>query len=59
MTLSKTLAYVIGAIGLGLTIVPSMLAFSGTISQDQNKTLMAVGMVLWFLAAFRIMKRNG
>ncbi|HEV7348455.1 hypothetical protein [Telluribacter sp.] len=58
MTIPKTLAYILGALGLGLTIVPSMLVFSGLISQDQNKTLMAVGMVLWFVAAFRIMKQN-
>ncbi|GAB3163761.1 hypothetical protein [Telluribacter humicola] len=58
MTLPKTLAYILGALGLGLTIIPSMLSFAGTITQDQNKTLMAVGMVLWFIAAFRIIKRE-
>jgi hypothetical protein len=59
MALSKTIAYIIGGLGLALTIVPALMVFAGTLTPDQHKSLMALGMVLWFGAAFRIMKRNG
>ena len=39
---------VISFIGLGLTIIPSLLVLAGKIDIDLNKTLMIVGTVLWF-----------
>jgi len=38
-------------IGLGLTLMPSFLVFSGSISLESNKALMLFGTLLWFLAA--------
>jgi hypothetical protein len=34
--------------GLALTVVPSMLVFTESISFDMHTNLMVVGMVLWF-----------
>lgn len=36
---------------LALTIVPSMLVFSGAIDNSTNKWLMLTGFVLWFVSA--------
>ena len=36
---------------LALTIVPSMLVFSGVIDNSTNKWLMLTGVVLWFISA--------
>ena len=41
----------ISYIGLLLTVVPSILVFLGIIELDFHKTLMFVGMLLWFLTA--------
>lgn len=38
--------------GLALSIIPAMLVFQGQISNDLNKQLMLVGLVLWFGATF-------
>jgi hypothetical protein len=41
----------ISFIGLGLTIIPSILVFTGVISFDAHITLMIIGMLCWFLTA--------
>ena len=38
-------------IGLGLTVVPAFLVFSGTLTWDTHAVLMAVGALLWFVTA--------
>lgn len=38
-------------IGLILTLIPSLFVFAGTLSAQTNKTLMAIGMLLWFIVA--------
>ncbi len=38
-------------LGLGLTVVPAFLVFSGTLSWNAHAVLMAVGALLWFVTA--------
>jgi len=38
-------------VGLALTVVPSFLVFSGTISWQAHAQLVAIGTVIWFVAA--------
>ncbi len=38
-------------VGLGLTVVPAFLVFSGTLTWDTHAALMAVGALLWFATA--------
>lgn len=38
-------------IGLGLTVVPAFLVFSGALTWDTHAVLMAVGALLWFATA--------
>jgi hypothetical protein len=38
-------------VGLGLTVVPAFLVFSGTLTWDTHAVLMAVGALLWFATA--------
>lgn len=47
----KMLMPVIAILGLGLTVVPSMMVFSGTMELELHKKLMTVGTILWFIAA--------
>lgn len=47
----KTVLKIISVIGLILTILPSILVFTRTISIDDHKAMMIVGMFLWFLSA--------
>lgn len=47
----KILLKIISFIGLGLTLIPSILLFSGQINADTCKLLMLVGTVLWFVTA--------
>jgi len=37
--------------GLGLTVVPAFLVFSGALTWHTHAVLMAVGAVLWFATA--------
>lgn len=46
-TICKTISY----IGLLATVVPSILVFSGAIELQMHKTMMWIGMVLWFVTA--------
>lgn len=47
----KVLLIILSVIGLGLTIIPSILVFIQDISLESHKQLMLVGMILWFAAA--------
>ena len=47
----KTILKIISAIGLGLTLGPSFLVFSGSITFDLHKWLMLLGTILWFSTA--------
>jgi len=38
-------------VGLGLTVVPALFVFSGTLTWRAHATLMAVGAVVWFATA--------
>ncbi|MFT6182302.1 MAG: putative membrane protein [Akkermansiaceae bacterium] len=42
---------IIALIGLALTIIPPLLHLLSDLSQKATFTLMAVGMVIWYLAA--------
>lgn len=44
----KTLLKLLSFIGLGLTVVPSVLVFIGQLEMQTNLRLMTVGMLLWF-----------
>lgn len=47
----KIFLVVVSIIGLILTIVPSVLVFTGHLSRESQKQLMLYGMILWFGAA--------
>ena len=47
----KILLKIISFFGLGLTLIPSILLFSGQISAGTCKLLMFLGTVLWFVTA--------
>ncbi len=47
----KLLIKFISYIGLGLTLIPSFLVFTGGISFDSSKMLMFIGTVIWFVFA--------
>jgi len=49
----KKLLMVASYIGLGLTLIPSFLVFSGSITLESNKALMLLGTIVWFAAASR------
>jgi len=38
-------------LGLGLTVVPAFLVFSGILTWEKHAVLMAVGALLWFATA--------
>jgi len=47
-------------VGLGLTVVPAFLVFSGTLSWNTHAVLMAVGALLWFVTApFWMVEEDG
>ena len=47
----KLLIKFISYIGLGLTLIPSFLVFTGSISLDSSKMFMFVGTIIWFISA--------
>ena len=47
----KAILKLISIIGLILTLAPSFLVFTGSITMDMNKWLMLIGTILWFLSA--------
>ena len=38
-------------VGLGLTVVPAFLVFSGTLTWNTHAVLMGIGALLWFVTA--------
>ena len=54
----KILLSSLALIGLLATIVPSILVFSGTIGPATHKTVMVIGMILWFVTAPFFMRRK-
>jgi hypothetical protein len=49
----KKVLIVASLIGLGLTLIPSFLVFTGSLTLESNKALMLLGTILWFVAASR------
>ena len=47
----KILLQLISLVGLLLTIVPSILYFSGSLTSSTQQWLMFIGTVLWFASA--------
>jgi hypothetical protein len=49
--MKKAILTVLAVLALGLTLVPSLLVFSGKWTMQEHRTAMAVGCVLWFVVA--------
>ena len=47
----KLLIKFISYVGLGLTLILSLLVFVGNISFDSSKMLMFIGTIIWFVSA--------
>lgn len=47
----KLLVKFISYIGLLLTLIPSLMVFTGNISLDSGKVLMLIGTIVWFVSA--------
>ncbi len=47
-----TLLSIIAYAGLALTIVPSLLVFSGSMAFETHKQWMLAGFVMWFAGAY-------
>jgi hypothetical protein len=47
----KILLIILSIIGLGLTIIPSILVFLQSISLESHKQFMLIGMIMWFATA--------
>lgn len=47
----KVLLIIISIIGLGLTIIPSILVFMQDLSLESHKQFMLIGMIMWFATA--------
>jgi hypothetical protein len=54
----KILLIGIACIGLLATVLPSILLFAGALEMGVHKTIMGIGMVLWFATAPFFMKRK-
>jgi len=44
----RTILKILSFIGLGFTILPSVLVLTRTIDMELNKSLMMLGTILWF-----------
>lgn len=47
----KSALITLSCLGLGLTVIPSFLVFTGMIGWNVHANLMFAGMVLWFVTA--------
>lgn len=47
----KPIIKIISLLGLVLTLIPSFLVFYGITSLDNNKLLMLLGTIIWFVTA--------
>lgn len=54
----KILLCTLGLIGLLATVLPSILVLSGVIEPGTHKTVMVIGMIVWFATAPFFMKRK-
>ena len=54
----KILLCTLGLIGLLATVLPAILVFSGAIELEMHKIIMATGMILWFITAPFLKKRE-
>ncbi len=58
-SLGQVILKLLSFVGLGLTIIPSILVFMLLISHEMHTNLMGTGMILWFVTApFWINKDN-
>lgn len=53
-----TLLKILSGLGLALTIVPSILVYTQTITLYDHKNLMILGMFLWFSTSWFWMKEK-
>lgn len=53
----NTILWIIAIIGLGLTLIPSILLFCGTITSSVFKLLLAVGTAVWFAARILVKEK--
>lgn len=49
--MTRIILIIISFVGLALTIVPAFLVFFQTMTLDQNKNLMFIGTIMWFITA--------
>jgi dihydroxyacid dehydratase/phosphogluconate dehydratase len=54
----KILLCTLGLIGLLATVLPAILVFSGVMEPGTHKTVMVIGMIVWFATAPFFMKRK-
>ena len=54
----KILLSSLALIGLLATVLPSVLVYFGAIDLGTHKTIMVIGMVLWFVTAPFFMKKK-
>jgi hypothetical protein len=54
----KSIIKIVSFIGLALTIIPSIMVFSGSIDLDSCKTLMIIGTFIWFATAPSYMNKT-
>ena len=56
--MKRTILILIGIIGLALTLFPSILVFSGTITLQTHRNLMFLGTAIWLTSAPFWLGRN-
>lgn len=54
----KTITKILSAVALGLTLLPSVFVFTGSIPWETHASLMFGGTVLWFITAPFWMKKE-
>ena len=56
--MKKMILGILAISGLVLTLLPSILVFTGDISKSTHQQLMIIGFVLWFVTAPAVIKRR-
>ena len=54
----KSTLKIISLVGLALTLIPSILVFTGSIDLDSGKILMFIGTLVWFVSAPSYMNKT-
>ena len=54
----RTILKILSFVGLGFTVLPSLLVLTRTIDMELNKNLMMFGTVLWFATVVFWMNKN-